>query len=281
MNRPTNGKPLSSRCVGAAITLLVLVICADGARAEADIDYDKLLADKTPALVTVKFVLKIKSQWGDHDAEREATGAMIASNGLVLCANSHFGGGGWLQGSGATAVPTDIKILIGDDTEGLEATVIARDTDLDLAWVRLKAPSKDKLPSIDLSKAAAPEIGDRLYAVNRLGKYFDRVAVVRETRMGGVASKPRALYIPSGGSGALGLPVFNAAGEVVGVTITQSPDSEEMEASGGYMGGSVVILPAEKAHKATLRALKSVEDEEEAEDKGEEDVEPEEGEDEE
>jgi len=221
------------------------------------------LDDKTPAIVTVKYVLKTKARWGESESEREVTGVIIAADGLVLCANSQLGGGPWLRGSGGTAIPTDIKILIGDDTEGLDAKLIARDTELDLAWLRIGEPDGKKLPFISLYNSATPEIGERIYSVSRLTKYFDRVPVVREARLGGVTQKPRKLFVPSGGSGSLGLPVYNAKGQVIGVSVSQMPAPEEMEgAGGGFFGGGALILPADEVLKATKRALESVREEE-------------------
>jgi S1-C subfamily serine protease len=243
-----------------ALTMAALALLAVPVWAEQEADYQKLLAAKAPATVTVKFVLKLKSSWGESEAEREVTGVVIAADGLVLCANSQLSGGAWLRRSGATATPTDIKVLIGEDTEGREAKIIARDTELDLSWLRIEQPG-EKLALISLEHPAIPEIGERLYTVSRLAKYFDRVAVVGETRLGGITAKPRRLYVPSGGSGELGLPVYNAQGQVVGVSISQMPDPDEMEPGGGFFGGEVLILPAEEVMKATRRALESARDE--------------------
>ena len=107
------------------------------ARADEAGEYAKLLSDTTPALVTVKFVLKIEGQMGKRESETEITGLMVDPTGLVLCANSKLGLPRIMRSFGS-ATPTDIKILIGDDTEGLEAKVMARDTELDLAWVKIK-----------------------------------------------------------------------------------------------------------------------------------------------
>jgi len=256
----------TSRLAGraGATVLTMLALLAAPARAEQQADYQKLLADKVPATVTVKFVLKVKSSWGESEAEREVTGAVIAADGLVLCANSQLGGGPWLRRSGGTATPTDIKVLIGDDTEGREAKIIARDTELDLSWLRIEPPG-ERLALISMEQPATPEIGERLYTVSRLAKYFDRIPVVRETRLGGITTKPRKLYVPSGGSGELGLPVYNARGEVVGVSISQIPDPAETQAGGGFFGGEVLILPAEEVTKATRRALEAARDEDDEE----------------
>jgi hypothetical protein len=243
-----------SRTRRAALLAVLAAILAAPAWAQQEADYEKLMADKSPAIVTVKFLLKMKSNWGEHELEQEVPATLIGKDGLVMCANSHFGGGPWMQNAGVTATPADFKILIGTDTEGREATLLARDTDLDLAWLRLKEVGDKPLTTIDLQKAATPTVGERLYGLSRLGKYFDRIPVIGEMRMGGSTEKPRPLYIPSGGNGAVGLPVFNAKGEVVGVSITQMPEGDESDQSSAAQGG-VMILPAEKAWKATERAL--------------------------
>jgi S1-C subfamily serine protease len=230
-------------------------------------DFQKLLTEKAPAIVTIKFVLKVESSWGQREDEQEASGVMIEPGGFVLTANTELGGATWLRRTGGRAVPTDIKVLIGDEAEGRDAQIIARDSELDLAWVRVNDPGDKQFACVDLNDAASIEIGDRLYFVTRMGKYFDRVPVVREGRVGGQTRKPRKLYVPSGGSGALGLPVFNAAGQVVGVSVSQMPDPEEV-GDAGYMGygGYGLILPAAEVVKATQRAKEIAEQDEEGED---------------
>ena len=265
-NQTTPATTSRTRLGRAACLAALLAVLAAPAWAEKEADYEKLMADKSPAIVTIKFMLKMKSQWGDHEAEQEVPGVLIGKDGLLLCANSHFGGA-WLANSGVTVTPSDFKILIGDDTEGREASLIARDTDLDLAWLRLKEVGEKPVTYVNLEKTATPVVGERLYALSRLSKFFDRIPVIGEMRMGGATEKPRSLYIPSGGSGPVGLPVFNTDGLVVGVSITQMPTDEEADPRGG--GGGIMILPADKVVKATERALATVTDEAEGEDEKE------------
>jgi hypothetical protein len=234
--------------------------------------YAKLLAEKTPPLVTIKYVLKMKSRFGDDESERETTGLLISADGWVLCSDTSLGGGRWLRRAGGTSTPTDIKILVGDDIEGRDATLVARDSELDLVWMRIEEPGAEPFPFLDLTQATTPKVGDRLYMVARLGRYFDRTPVIRADRIGGIASKPRTLYVPSEGAGALGLPVFAADGELIGIVVSQMPDPEEMDAGGGGDFGAALILPAAKVDEATGRAKQvaaSDEDDEAAEEKPE------------
>jgi len=239
-------------------------------------DLGKLLKEKTPSTVTVKFILKM-SMGGmmgeDQEDETEATGVMIDPKGVVLCSNTQLGGFmGMLarmmgeMGSQFSANPTDIKVLVGEDTEGKEAEIVARDTELDLAWIRIKTPPEHPYEFVDLTKSADVEVGQEIVGVRRLGKHFGRVAAAGSGRIGGITSKPRKLFVPTGGiSGMLGLPVYRAGGEVVGVLVMQMPDSEDADMMNpaamlgmlsdmqSLMDG--LILPAGEVVKATKRAL--------------------------
>lgn len=270
---------LKTMAITATLTLGGMTMAAPGAAPaamhgdETAAAYKRLADEAGPALVSVKFILKFEGgdqfgMGGDDGREMEVTALMIEPTGLVLCSNTKMGGFAAMMGmfggpGGMNANPTDVKVLAGDDTEGLKARVLARDTDLDLCWVQIddeKAKGKT-FKHVDLK--ATPDspaaIGDKLMTVQRRGKFFDRALVVSEGRVGGLARKPRPLIIPSGVEGDLGMPMFTPEGKVVGLTVLQMPSREDME--GGDMsdmfemggGGPVMVLPAEEVAKATER----------------------------
>lgn len=234
--------------------------------------YKRLGEQIGPSLVTVKYILKIEGggalggMMGDDEGrEAEVTGLMIEADGLVLCSNTKMGGFmammSAMRGGGINANPTEIKVLSGDDTEGLKAKVLARDTDRDLCWIKIddeKAKGKT-FPFLDLKAAAPASLGDKLYAVQREGKFFDHALVVSEGRVGGKARKPRALIIPSGLGLDLGMPAVNGEGKLLGIAVLQVPSREDSE--GGDMGGMFdglgggmgMLLPADEVAKATER----------------------------
>ncbi len=233
------------------------------ARADEMAEYAKILSETSPSLVTVKFVLKMEGQFGKRESETEITGLMVDPTGLVLCANSKLGMPRFLRGYGS-ATPTDLKVLIGEDTEGLEAKVLARDTELDLAWVKIKEPGEKKFAALDFEKSASVKPGERLLTIRRMAKFFDRAATVSEGRMAGRTSKPRDLLIPGGGIDVEpGQAVFTAQGGFVGIVVMQLPDMEEMESNPmAFMGMrsdllNGLILPAAEIVKATARAKES------------------------
>lgn len=259
MTRPKIHTPAVSN--GAALWAVLVMIgfamgAARPARAGGEADYEKLMKECGPACVTIKYVLKVKTGQGEFERERESAGVMIEADGLVVSASSQLGGGPMVP-SGVSAVPTDIKVLVGDDPQGIDARVVARDSELDLTWLKLKGVGDRKFAFVDLSKPATARLGDRLYSFTRLGKYFDRVLTLHETRVGGTTKKPRNLYVPSDSLGGYGLPVFNANGEIVAFSVLQLPDAEELEAAQdmtAYTGATGILLPAADVAKATARA---------------------------
>lgn len=264
----------------AAAMTAALGVPAFAAEDDLEAAYQELVQEREATLVTVKFVLKIKmggpyGAMGDQESEQETGGVMIEPGGLVLVSNTQLGGFAGmmrrLMGGDISAVPTDLKVLVGDDTEGVEAELLARDTELDLAWVQIKDPGGKSFAAVDWSKPAKPKLGQKLLTIGRLSKYFDRATVVRELRTAGFVTKPRELIVPSDAGAGLGMPVYTTDGELVGVTILQMPEADasdgnpfgmlsqlsDMESS---MGG--LILPAKEVLKATKRAKETAADEE-------------------
>lgn len=262
----------------SVILLLAMVtaLCARAATADERIPYQSLIDQKGPSLVTIKYTLKVGAQGGqDQEIENETTGVMISADGLVLCSNTQLGGifsmmGGAMRGRGRElrVTPKDFKVLAGGDAQGLAAKLIARDTDLDLAWVKINEPKDKKFEFIDFGKAKEPKLGDDLLWIRRLAKYYDRAPVVSDAKLGGIVKKPRIYYLTSDtvgqGASAFGLPVFAADGSIVGLTVLHANNDEgDSDSASGMMSammggaGEGMILPAAEIVKATKRAQES------------------------
>ena len=223
-------------------------------------EYQSLLKAHAAALATVKYVPKTPGSSGDLEGENEITGVMIEPRGLVLCSNTLLGGvrSRFREGH---AVPTNIRVLIGEDTEGLPATFIARDTELDLAWLQIKEPGEREFAYLDLAAVAEdgvkPRLGQRVLALGVMGRYFGREVLVSEGQVAGRTHKPRELYIVRGNLDTdPGLPVFATDGQLIGFACLQQPDAEEFAGSPANMlaRGRGLILPVETVAKATARA---------------------------
>ncbi len=218
-------------------------------------EYERLLARVADAVVTVKFVSKTSYGYGDEESEEKLYGVMIDASGLVLCSSSEMSSSGW----GGQSVPQDIKILIGDNSDGVPAAVIAKDSELDLIWLQIRNSDGKKFNHVDLKNAAIPRLGDRLLSIERKSDFYDRAIVISEDRLGGIFKKPRDLFAPSRGLFSdVGMPVFTADAKLVGFFIQHSPDSGHLEsAEHDWDDTEYLILPASSVVKATEQARKS------------------------
>ncbi len=257
----------------AAVFLLIASLPATAQNPHQD-----LLA-RADALVTVKFVLKVKSGGGgDNEFDGEITCQVIDPQGLVLCSNTELGGYitlmsqimGRSPGFNLSAAPAEIEVTLPGRSEGLKGRLLTRDTDRDLAWIRIDEPFGDEpagepLAYLDFRESAEIEIGEKFYNLRRLHKFLGKTPVVSEGTLGAVITKPRRLLVPSPPtSPGFGVPVFTAGGRLIGVTVLQLPGAEDAAVSllGNPMsmpgvavslqdmiGG--LILPASEVVKAT------------------------------
>lgn len=276
--RRTMGLAGSAGVSSAWIVALALAIFAGAPPAPADAgSHDRILA-RADALVTVKFVLNVKMEGAgaDREFDGEITCLVIDADGLVLCSNTELGGYvglmSQLMGGGAgftmSAAPKEMEVLIGDASEGLEAALVARDSDRDLAWVRIEEELPERpLDHLDLGRSAELSPGEKFYRLRRMDKFFGRAPLVEEGVVGAVIDRPRKLLVPSvPAAGGFGLPVFTAAGELVGVTVLQMPGAGEgaelMQGSLPFLSSTAklqdmiggLILPAAEVVKATRLA---------------------------
>ncbi|MGP1272447.1 MAG: hypothetical protein ACTS22_03865 [Phycisphaerales bacterium] len=229
--------------------------------------YEAVTEAVLPSIVRVEFVISMENPWGGgtEEQEMEVPGTIISPEGLVLVSNSMVGGW-YAMFSEMQVVPKDIKVLIGDDTEGVDASIVARDSERDLCWIRLDELPESPLPHMDVMAASEePGVGTTLYQVVRLGEFFGRAPVVNESTVTAKLSKPRELLYLGMGSAETGMPVVRADGSIAGVMIFQVPSQDEMEAAGGFGGGMYdsfiqAVLPAAEVAIATEAAL-SLDDE--------------------
>lgn len=219
--------------------------------------YKSLVEKAGPSIVTLKMVLKFQGM-GDEGRDHEVSGLMIDPKGLILISNVMIGG----SARGMTITPSDVKVLFANEdesSEGLKAKMVARDSELDLAWFQIDdEKAKDRtFAAVDLSPSASGALGDRLYTVQRMDKFFDRTTFVSEGAIGGTTAKPRKLLIPSGFQVEPGGAVFGADGKVVGVGAIILPNEDDMDmGSPGQMYSRTgpLILPASEVRSATERA---------------------------
>jgi len=257
----------ASRIVLASIILATPAVLATGPKTpcpcKCGSTFRKLIDQHIKCVVTVKYVMKLQMGSRTQELEAEAPGLMIRTDGLVLAADTTLGG--MLKSFGISGEPQELKVLVGAEEDEYDAKLLARDTDLDLAWIRIENEDNVKFDVMDFSDSVTPKLGQMLTGLRRMSKFFDRAPMAEKGIVCCITEKPRKLYVPGGDlSGSIGSPVFTAVGEPVGFAVRQIPTDQDLrqamfmgQLSMGTMqdnfGGK--ILPAKQIVKATKRAL--------------------------
>lgn len=241
---------------GAAATPMAMPAPITSQDGEAEL-YKSIVEKVGPAMVTIKMVLKLEGM-GDEAQDAEVTGLMIDPKGLILVSNTMIGG----MMKQFTITPTNIRVLFEDDdagADGISAKLIARDSELDLAWFQIDdEKAKDRTyKSVELASGASPELGDPIYTPRRMDKFFDRIVFISEGRVGGLTSKPRVMVVPSGFQVEPGGPVFGGDGKLVGMGAIILPGDDDMDVNSFreiYGRTGPLILPTSEIRSATERA---------------------------
>lgn len=241
------------------------------------LDIAGLMKLRSEALVTVKYVLHVNmgNSRGNQESEseNELTCTMIRADGLIVCSNNRLNG--FINmlarmtpqlGKTMSATPKDIEVIIDSHEQAFKAEIIAVDTELDIAWIQITETRDMSFSFVDFTTGGAADIGDTLITLRRTGNHFGRTLVASRNHIGGITDKPRRLYIPASAlANAAGLPGFDQNGKIIGLFVTQFP--ETMGSAGNtaaFLGSgfanfqeaqSGVILPADDIAKATQRAM--------------------------
>jgi hypothetical protein len=223
------------------VAWLVVAVAAAGAspavreaRADGDPAIEALMAAKAPSVVSVKFVLKIKMSFGGQSQEQEAAteirGTVVDPSGLVMVANDSIEGGlsaaqrarFRARGGDVSTVPSDFKVLFGNEAKEHPATIVARDSNLGLCFLQILDPETKAPGAIDLAKTAAPGVGQVLFVVTRKPRGFDCAPVFGRLFVTGKVEKPRAMFAVSGQAAEAALPAYDLTGAIIGVVSSQS-----------------------------------------------------------
>ena len=230
------------------------------ARAEKRESIQALLKTHAPAIVTVKVVVTNEFRGQTSESEREVVGALVSDDGLVVVADSSLdpmggmvpmvmGGPPGMQMPEPKTRTSDYRIIVGSSTTENEALLVARDSDLDLAWFRITTADEQRFPYLSLDNSATLQVGDSYETIGRLGERFDRAAVIQAGIVIGSVRSPRTLLVAAGGSG----PAFSENGQLAGFVVRQ-PDKD---GGGSTLSQTAMlasfILPVDQLAKATTQ----------------------------
>ncbi len=231
-----------------AVMMWLLVLMAGPVFAQGSLpEFTKLVKENSPAVVNISTSKKIDPQAQalpelppDHplreffdrfrgeepepfDAESLGSGFIISSDGYILT-NYHV-----------VKDADEIVVRLSDRREFI-ATPVGHDERSDLALLKIKA---DKLPVVRLGKSSALQVGEWVLAIGSPFGFEHSATAGIVSAIG--RSLPRESYVPfiqtdvAINPGNSGGPLFNLAGEVVGI------NSQIYSRTGGFMGVSFAI----------------------------------------
>lgn len=234
-------------------------------------------AKSAKAVVTIKLVVKMKMMGQEEEQKIEVTGTMIDPSGLTVVSASEIDpstmlkalmggmGGRGRRGPGGMEMNFDSDVketaLILDDGTEIDADVVLKDADLDLAFIKPRDATQ-KFDAIALKKRdKAPQLLEEMFVLSRLGRLENRATALTTGYVKAVVKGPKTFYICDDevSQKSLGCVAFDVTGAPMGVFVTKkNPDAES---GAGGMGMLMGMLMGGRAKNApTAAILRSCED---------------------
>jgi hypothetical protein len=236
----------------------------------------QLAKDDGAAIVNVQIIISQQTSYGGSNSENEAqietSGTVIDQDGLTIVPLSAVDPSQMLKRFMSNEMGNqmnmnsrvkDIKLIVNKKIE-IPATVVLRDDDLNIAYLRPIKKQATPFKAIDLDQTAEPRLLDRVCVLARMGRVGDREISVMTGEIQAIVNKPRKFYVPSSelASGGLGVPIFDQNGKFIGIVLVRAaPGAMEdtmgnMLGIGNQSGMLVIILPAKNIKEEAAQAPK-------------------------
>jgi hypothetical protein len=164
------------------------------------------------------------------------------------------GSGGKGMGVTPTVKSGQFRVRLAGSDEWVPADLVTRDTELGLAWLRVRNPH-GKLPYVDFSDAEKIAVGTELFTVMRTSDLFGSVPTVRVGYVLGETSVPRQMLLVDGAPGV----AFEGDGKPAGFVDVDLAGMARSRASSGSIGMDMSdmifsMVPADRVGRVTARA---------------------------
>lgn len=213
----------------------------------------KLAADFNPAIITARVVMSVGQGGNSREFKSESNATVLQPDGLAIISLSAvdpvsmFRRMSDSEDTNFESRVKDLKYILPDRRE-LPATIVLRDADLNIAFLRPLQKTAQPMTAIDLKNAAEAQLLDPFVILARMGSVADRQISVQAGVIESIVNKPRKFYVPGGiGLNGLAVPAFTEAGKVLGIVVlrTQIGGDDDIGMMGqGNQRVVPIILPA-------------------------------------
>jgi len=166
--------------------------------------YSALTAKHAGAVVTVKFVMSVTASGKEERLEDRTQALLVSADGLMLVPDRAVSvdfrqliGTGKAQGSAPVAKSSEFRVRLANSEDWLPADLVTRDTQLGLAWLRLRnAPANLSFVNLDAGVRAEP--GMTFFSLLRTSDEWGGVPVFRPGFIMGETHTPKTLLLVDG-----------------------------------------------------------------------------------
>ena len=247
---------------------LSFAIAAPPARAQAGVQdyrpiYRSLTAKHGDAVVTVKFVMSVTASGKEERIEDRTQALLVSGDGLLLVPDravsmdfKQLMGSAAGQGAAPVAKSSEFRVRLAGSEDWLPADLVTRDTQLGLAWLRLRKPPAG-LSFVNLDEGVAAEPGMTFFSLLRTSDEWGGVPVFRVGSVIGETHTPKTLLLVDGVPGMS----FSADGEPMGYVDVDFPRLLRARTAGQGLGldmadSALQMTPISKVAAATHLAQK-------------------------
>ena len=251
-------------CMFAPLASLLLcnAAVADGSKSSDDAsrEFRTVLQKRGDTAVLVKYVMSVSGMGGEQQQDGQTQGTLVSADGLILVPGRVVSfdlrqiTGAAMGSAGSPMVKSShFRVQLPGSEEWQPADLVTRDTELGLAWLRLR--KRSKLPYVDFVDSAKVEIGASLYFVMRTSDQLGSVPIVRGGYVLGETKVPRPSLLIDGTPGL----AFDGEARPAGFADVDFSAMARSQTGGIGMnfGDSVFkMIPAERVGRVTAQAAK-------------------------
>jgi hypothetical protein len=225
--------------------------------------YRSLTAKHGGSVVTVKFVMSVTASGKEERIEDRTQALLVSADGLLLVPDRavtmdfrQLMGSSAGQGSAPVAKSSEFRVRLAGSEDWLPADLVTRDTQIGLAWLRLRKPPAG-LSFVNLDEGVAAEPGMTFFSLLRTSDEWGGVPVFRSGFIMGETRTPKTLLLVEGVPGM----AFSADGAPIGYVDVDFARLMRARSAGNGLGldmadAALQMTPIAKVAAATHLAEK-------------------------